>query len=166
MRMSLATSIAAVAAAAGLFGLSAASASNAATRPHPQHSDGHSRSLTVVEHAITDTEVDTGTTGDSLGDLLAFGNPVFNSADNTKIGSDQGSCIRTKVGVSWECSWTTTLKNGSLVVEGPFFDAGDSTLAVTGGTGVWKSARGQMRLHARDAAGTSYDFTFSITGAR
>ena len=33
--------------------------------------------LTVVEHAVSDTVVDTGATGDSLGDILAFGNPIF-----------------------------------------------------------------------------------------
>lgn len=33
--------------------------------------------LTFVEHAITDTVVDMGPTGDSRGDLLAFANPVL-----------------------------------------------------------------------------------------
>ena len=48
------------------------------------------------------------------------------------------------------------------MVSGPFLDAGDSTLAVTGGTGKYRGASGQMRLHARDASGSSYDFTFSL----
>ena len=120
-------------------------------------------SFTVVEHAITDTTVDIGPKGDSLGDILAFGNPVYDAANHVQVGSDQGSCVRTKVGVAWECSWTTLLPGGSLTVEGPFYDTSDSLLAITGGTGKWARARGQMTLHARDAAGSSYDFRFSVT---
>ena len=119
--------------------------------------------FTVVEHALTDTVVDTGVKGDSLGDLLAFGNPIFSANDKTQIGSDQGSCVRTVVGKAWECEWTLTLKGGSLVVQGPFLDSGDSVLAVTGGTGKWSRARGSMKLHARDAKGSAYDFTYSVS---
>jgi hypothetical protein len=119
--------------------------------------------FTVVEHAITDTTVDIGPHGDSLGDILAFGNPVYDAANHNQVGNDQGSCARTKVGVAWECSWTTILPGGSLTVEGPFYDSADSVLAITGGTGRWSRARGQMTLHARDAAGSSYDFRFSVT---
>jgi len=122
---------------------------------------GGPASFTVVEHADTDTVVDLGPRGDSLGDTLAFGNPVYDTAGR-KVGGSQGSCVRTKVGKAWECSWTTTLSGGSLVVQGPFYDAADSILAITGGTGAWREARGQMHLHARDAKGSAYDFTFAV----
>lgn len=117
--------------------------------------------FTLTEHADTDTVVDLGPHGDSVGDTLAFANPVYDRA-GTRVGSDQGSCVRTVVGVAWECSWTTTLHGGSIVVQGPFYDAADSTLAVTGGTGKWRTARGQMELHARDAKGSAFDFTFAV----
>ncbi len=131
-------------------------------------SDGHrgkpAGTFTVVEHALTDTVADTGPAGDSLGDVLAFANPIFNAADKRQIGTDNGSCVRTEVGVSFECSWTTTLRGGSIVVEGPFLDVSDSTLAVTGGTGIYRGASGQMRLHARNAQGTAFDFSFALLG--
>ena len=131
------------------------------------HSASHATpsvtTFTVVEHAKTDTVVDIGPTGDSLGDVLAFANPIFNSGNTTRIGHDNGSCIRTAVGKAWECNWTTTLAGGSLVVEGPFYDAADSNLAIIGGTGAWATARGQMHLHARNAAGSSYDFVFHVS---
>ena len=74
--------------------------------------------LTIVEHATSDTVVDTGAANDSLGDILAFGNPIFD-ADNTKeIGRDQGYCVRTNVGQAWECNWTVVLDQGSLLAEG------------------------------------------------
>jgi allene oxide cyclase len=116
-----------------------------------------------VEHAVTDTTADTGPAGDSLGDVLAFANPIFNASNTRQVGTDNGSCVRTAVGVSYECSWTTSLPGGSIAVSGPFLDAGDSALAITGGTGAYRGATGQMRLHARDAAGSAYDFTFSLS---
>ena len=128
------------------------------TRAH--HGDG--RSFTVVEHAVTDTTTDTGAPGDSVGDLLTFANPVFDAGNHTQVGTDNGSCIRTVAGHAYECSWTTTLAGGSLVVEGPFYDDRDSVLAITGGTGRYATAHGEMRLHARDAQGSAYDFTFRV----
>jgi len=116
-----------------------------------------------VEHAITDTVVDLGPHGDSRGDLLAFSNPVFDATNSTRVGTDEGSCVRTAPGRSWECEWTLRLPKGHLVVQGPFFDTRDSMLAITGGTGVWAQARGQMVLHARNAAGTSFDFRYRVT---
>jgi hypothetical protein len=118
--------------------------------------------LTVVEHAATDAVTDTGATGDTAGDLLTFANPVFDAANKHQIGTDQGYCIRTEVGKSWECFWTLTLADGQLTVEGPFFDKGDSVLAITGGTGKYAAARGQMKLHARDEKGTEYDFVYAL----
>jgi allene oxide cyclase len=41
----------------------------------------------------------------------------------------------------------------------------DSTLAIIGGTGAYAKVRGTMDLHARDAAGSAYDFTFHVIGA-
>ena len=118
--------------------------------------------LSVVERADTDAVTDTGAKGDSVGDVLTFANPVFDKANKTKIGTDQGYCVRTVVGKSWECMWTLSLKDGQLTVEGPFLDAGDSVLAITGGTGRYAAARGQMKLHARDAKGTEYDFVYEL----
>jgi hypothetical protein len=57
------------------------------------------------------------------------------------------------------------LDKGHLTVQGPFYDSGaDSVLSVTGGTGSYKKARGEMRLHARNPQGTEYDFEFHLRG--
>jgi allene oxide cyclase len=118
--------------------------------------------IKVVERPVGETTVDLGAKGDSIGDLLVFANGVFDSANKTQIGSDQGYCVRTIVGKSWECNWTLTLKAGQITVEGPFMDEGDSLLVVTGGTGKFAGAKGSMKLHPRDAKSTSYDFTYDL----
>jgi hypothetical protein len=79
-----------------------------------------------------------------------------------QLGSDQGYCVRTIVGKSWECFWTMNLKAGQITVEGPFMDEGDSLFTVTGGTGKYAGAKGSMKLHPRDAKSTSYDFTYDL----
>lgn len=124
----------------------------------------HGRVIHVIEHAITDTVVDVGPKGDSVGDLLPFANPVFDAADKHKAGSDNGNCIRTVVGTAYECNWTTSLTGGQITVEGPFYDSGaDSMLAITGGTGIYKNVHGEMRLHARgNPIGSEYDFIFNF----
>src|SRR6266487_179467 len=63
----------------------------------------------VIEHARSDTVIDTGKAGDTTGDLLTFHNPVFDAADAKQVGRDQGQCVRIAVGSSWECTWTTFL---------------------------------------------------------
>jgi allene oxide cyclase len=118
--------------------------------------------IQLVEHADTDTVVDLGAKGDSVGDLLTFANPVYDATNKTKLGTDQGYCIRVSVGKSWECFWTLTLKDGQITVEGPFYDSSDSVLVVTGGTGKYAGAKGDMKLHSRDAKGSAYDFVYEL----
>jgi allene oxide cyclase len=141
----------------------AGSVALAGTKHHGDKQKGKGKAkhaIVVVERATTDTPIDNGDPGDSLGDLLAFGNEVFDKTNTMKVGDDQGSCVRTKVGVSFECMWTTFLPGGQIVVEGPFFDTADSTLAITGGTGKYRHARGTMDLHAIDAS--TFRFTFHV----
>jgi allene oxide cyclase len=120
------------------------------------------QSIKVVERATTDAVTDTGKEGDTVGDLLTFANEVYDEANANKIGSDTGWCIRTVAGASWECAWTLSLSDGQINVAGPFLDAGDSVLAIVGGTGAYAGARGEMKLHARDAKGSEYDFAYSV----
>jgi allene oxide cyclase len=118
--------------------------------------------LIVVERAASDTVTDLGAKGDSVGDVLTFANDIYDATNKTLIGHDNGWCVRTVVGQSWECFWTTLLDKGQITVEGPYYDTKDSVLAITGGTGIYATARGEMKLHARNDKGTEYDFAFSL----
>jgi hypothetical protein len=118
--------------------------------------------IKVVERPVGETTVDLGAKGDSVGDMLVFANGVFDAANKTQVGTDQGYCVRTIVGKSWECFWTLILKAGQITVEGPFMDEGDSLFTVTGGTGKYAGAKGSMKLHPRDAKSSSYDFTYDL----
>lgn len=128
----------------------------------PATAEAGTTKLDLVERATTDAVTDTGATGDSVGDLLTFANEIYDAKDKTKVGTDQGWCIRVVAGKSWECFWTLILEKGQITTEGPFYDKGDSVMAVTGGTGAYANARGQMKLHARDDKGSAYDFKYEL----
>jgi hypothetical protein len=118
--------------------------------------------IKVVERPVGEVTVDLAAKGDSVGDMLVFANELFDAANKTKVGSDQGYCVRTVVGKSWECFWTAILKDGQITIEGPFLDTGDSLFVVTGGTGKYAGAKGSLKLHPRDATPTGYDFTYDL----
>ena len=117
----------------------------------------------VIEHATTDKVIDTGKPGDSTGDLLTWHNKVYDDTDSAVVGKDQGECVRInpKTG-SWECTWITWVSGGSLTVEGAFYDTKDSTFAITGGTGLYKDATGEMQLVSKNG-GAEYDFIFNVS---
>ena len=146
------------AAAALTTGAILATASSA--EPSRAHTTG--ATVHVVEHAITDTEIPTGGGKDVKGNILTFNNPVFDAADKKQVGHDEGFCTRIapKQGI-WECLWTTFLKAGQITVQGPFYDTRNSVLSITGGTGAYRSSRGEMVLSSRDG-GKEYDFIFKL----
>lgn len=116
--------------------------------------------LVLIERATSDQTIDLGDEGDSVGDLLVFANDVYDEANENQVGTDNGSCIRTVAGSTWECAWTVTLDDGQLMVQGPFSDEGESVLAVTGGTGAYVGVDGQLRVEA--ASESTYRFTFEL----
>jgi hypothetical protein len=88
---------------------------------------------------------------------------VFDKKDKKLVGTDLGRCIRIEAGRSFECDWTTSLHGGQIAVDGPFYDDHDSVLAITGGTGAYKRARGEMLLRSRKG-GSEFDFMFKLAG--
>jgi allene oxide cyclase len=118
--------------------------------------------IALVERATSDAVTDLGAKGDSAGDILTFANEIFDKDNANKVGSDNGWCARTVAGKAWECIWTTTLADGQITVEGPFYDTADSELAITGGTGEYAEASGSLALHARNDKGTEYDFVIKL----
>lgn len=137
-----------------LFGLTASDRSAAAQEQ-----------LILIEHVTDEQVVDLSNEGDSVGDTLVFSNELYDDQNANLVGRSHGSCLRTVVGESWDCTFTNTLENGSLVVTGPFYDDGRGTFAITGGTGDYAGAGGQMSLQAAESSTTEspqWEFTFEI----
>jgi allene oxide cyclase len=156
MGRALPAAVAAALVSAGTIGV-AAHADGGSTAA----SDG-TRTLALVERAATDVTVDVGDKGDSTGDLLTFHNRLFDRRDRRQVGRDLGHCVRIVPGRSYDCEWTAFLRGGHISAYGPFYDKRDSVLAITGGTGVYRRARGVLRLHAR-SDGASFDFVYRVS---
>ncbi len=147
-----ATTLLALALAIGLLGANnSISHATATNQPTVIHVIDHDDSITV----------DTGSPGDSVGDLSVFASPFYDVTNQTQVGHDNGSCIRTVVGVAYECNWTNFFKDGQITVEGPYYDHTDSVLSIIGGTGRYSNVRGQMILHYR--GNLQYDYIFSLS---
>ncbi len=139
-------------------GVVAATSSARTGRAHTSHSTVH-----VIEHAITDTENPGVGGADVKGNILTFNNPVYNTADTKQVGHDEGFCTRISPAEGiWECLWTTFLKGGQITVQGPYYDTRNSVLSITGGTGSYSRARGEMTLLSRNG-GKEYDFIFKLS---
>ena len=146
----------------GAVSLTGLLVAGAATMASAKSGRGSKASVHVIEHATTDTVVDIADPGDSTGDLLTFHNEVFDANDQQVVGTDQGECVRIDPAAgSWECRWITILDGGTIAVEGQFLDTADTTVAITGGTGRYRKAKGEMELKSRNG-GTEFDFIFDL----
>lgn len=123
---------------------------------------GAAETLHLIEHASNEHVVNAKPAVDALGDQLVFVNPMFDAANQKEVGTSNGSCTRTMVGKTWHCNWMIHLAHGQLAVSGTYPDEGDCDFAVVGGTGRYAGARGVVKVHARDAEHTSYDFTVTL----
>jgi hypothetical protein len=134
----------------------------AASPAYAKRAHATGKTVHVIEHAITDTEVPGVGGADVKGNILTFNNPVFDTANKKQVGHDEGFCTRLQVKLGiWECLWTTFLKGGQITVQGPYYDTRNSVLSITGGTGIYAGARGQMQLKSRNG-GKEYDFIFQL----
>jgi len=118
--------------------------------------------LDLVERVTAQTLTDMGPQGDSVGDNITFANQLYDKDNKTLLGHDNGWCIRTIAGEAWECFRSLTLEQGQITLEGPHFDKQDSSMAVTGGTGIYLSAQGECKLHARDATRKAFDISCTL----
>lgn len=100
--------------------------------------------VTIADARVhTAQYIDTGEPGDSVGDIVAFDEPLLDAQYNN-IGNNSGTCIRTRPGHSFQCQWTLTLENGTIQVAGREFDQGTSPISIVGGSGRYAGIRGEM----------------------
>ncbi|KAK9105610.1 hypothetical protein Scep_022454 [Stephania cephalantha] len=88
----------------------------------------------------------------SLGDLVPFSNKVYSGDLQKRLGITAGLCILIqhvpeKKGDRYEATYSFYFGDyGHLSVQGPYLTYEDTWLAITGGTGIFEGAQGQVRL--------------------
>lgn len=101
--------------------------------------------LVTIADARTDKAhmIDTGSPGDSVGDMVVFDQPLLNSMGDI-IGNNSGVCVRTRVAKIYQCQWTLTFSSGTIQVAGREADNGTSAISIVGGTGTYAGISGEM----------------------
>jgi allene oxide cyclase len=107
---------------------------------------------TIEAFAVVDsaTVTDHDPAGESQGDTIVFTQKLY--SDQTKsrqIGTDEAFCVRTVVGEHQLCTGIFYLNGGSITITGPE-TSGVHSLAITGGTGRFLGARGEVVLNSID----------------
>jgi hypothetical protein len=141
MRRLLGITFLAIALVVGNFTLGSANASN--------NDDGDV--IRLVTRPVVAETLDLGAAGDSVGDQEVFSDNVF--ADGARVGTLDGTCTATRVtaaGLTLHCTVTLTLPDGQITNQGSIqFDAdfdGTFYIAITGGTGDFNEAQGQVKV--------------------
>jgi hypothetical protein len=101
--------------------------------------------LTVLEvdNPKHDTFVDVGASGESPGDYFLFENKLMTPDGSRQVGRDSGRCT---LGIgTFSCDATAKIfGKGKIVVSGALFSENDNRIAITGGTGAYRTAHGQL----------------------
>lgn len=103
----------------------------------------------LIERAHDVTFQDNGTPGPSLGDRLVFTSDLF-FVDGQPAGRDGADCVIVRIDPSAppaeqqvvQCVVTVQLNDGEITSQG-LAQGTENTFAVTGGTGAYKTARGE-----------------------
>ena len=106
--------------------------------------------IRVYEHDTQQTSLDLGEKGESAGDLFIYSGDLFNKKGGKNIGRAAGQCLTVSTGsVHAEsiCSVHMTLASGKIIAEGlantaDIFGGKTVTIPITGGTGIYRNARG------------------------
>lgn len=89
--------------------------------------------------------VDVGQPGTSGGDQFIYGWRLRNIRNTATVGDATDVCtVLSSTGVSMHCVSTITLRAGTLELAGSVTSRATFTVAITGGTGAYDQARGQL----------------------
>jgi hypothetical protein len=117
------------------------------------------QTIRFVQRASTDHFVDNPPRGTrrsrriSAGDFIVSTEPVFDATNSTRVGTAHNFCVATRGGtiprVTFQCTGTAVLRQGSVAVNfGGRFGA-EVTTAVTGGTGAFEGRTGSAVVRDR-----------------
>lgn len=165
-------------------GVAVASAGSS-TGNRSSRSDDRISVLRLVGRDVDQAWLDLGATGDSLGDQLHFTSdliqpprsgvgpppPGAGVPQERKVGEDGGVCsvarIVPDVATTYHCVGTNSLPLGQITTQGLVtYAAGEDvrqepyTFAITGGTGKYRAARGQVTI--KDLSAEEVSLTFRV----
>ena len=128
---------------------------------------GGKHTLRVVGTELQSEFLDLGTTGPSLGDELIFSESL--AVNGRDVGMSGVVCTVTHAMapydvLTYQCVGTLSLRRGQITGQGLLEvqgedDPGPWAVAITGGTGAYRGASGEIRVRGTDA-GNNYTVRF------
>ena len=100
--------------------------------------------LAVGAEVGGETFIDVGEKGEGVGDYVIINHAMFNRALTKEVGTVRADCLLVEE-TKCEVDASFDLREGLITVEGPLdFTSDRDELAVTGGTGAYKTAHGVL----------------------
>lgn len=133
--------------AVGGGGFASASSSGAAAEP---------QTITLIDKTVTQQLVDVGAKGFSIGDEFIFTSQFWNLARTHRLGLLHAVCTFDSAAGqgSAHCVGTAHLRGGTLEFAGESANGPVSVFAITGGTGRFIGAHGQVTSRSLNSQGT------------
>jgi hypothetical protein len=107
--------------------------------------------IRLIAKSVVAETLDLGDKGESVGDQEIFSDDLYWAGK--KVGTLDGSCTTTRARATFamlNCTVTLTLPNGQITLQGAVrFDrnfTGKFFIAITGGTGDYDTAQGQVKV--------------------
>jgi hypothetical protein len=137
--------------------LAVASVQLAFARDHPDADGGQVQVIDLTTRTLQSADINEGAPGPSVGDRSVFSDDVFR--DGVKVGTDGGDCVLVQVtpgatqnaepqAATAQCTATVKLPEGQITAQGlvDFISNEPFTIAITGGTGQYRTAHGEVRV--------------------
>ena len=125
------------------------------------------KTLVLEERDSRETEVDVGEPGFGAGDQFVFRSKLFKNDE--RVGTVGGACtivgILNETNADVQCVATLRLKHGQITAQGFITFAEETapfTVAVTGGTGRYRNAHGEIVITENPDAGTA-EYSIRLT---
>ena len=121
------------------------------------HHGAHARTIKVFALTVQLKQLDLGDSGFSLGDQIVLSDDLLTAKGGTKVGFDGGVCTVVRVDQATsatgtlQCPVTLSLNGAQLFTVGLVRIAngaltGTQTVAVSGGTGRFRGAQGELAI--------------------
>lgn len=158
--------VATVALAAAAVGLASAQSTSSSSKA------AATQTIKLFALTVQQAEIDVGTPGFGLGDQFVFSDDLSAQKGSEKIGFDAGVCTIVRLDdhgntATNQCVATASLHEGQIAIQGLVTFAGEEgpgtfVLPITGGSGAYKNARGQVTVETLSE--TESNLTFEIIG--
>jgi hypothetical protein len=152
-----------------LAGIAVASVASAGDKGSSRSGHGHAIVLHLLAREVEETYVDVGAPDYSQGDVFVFNNHLFRKGK--KVGEDGGTCTVSRVAPDGAstiyCTGSNSLPGGQIATAGLVdygpeeeFKQDPYSLPITGGTGKYRKARGEVEI--RELSTQAFRLTFRV----